>query len=193
EYVYAFAKNGNYVYVDGQYIEYDEEIHGDSDARFVRKYGYIATENEVYYTKVGANGEPNRKVTDFAPQGINEYIRKKSVPVLRLLASGTIGEMTNIISNATIGDVIEADSDSLFAIPEVREAKISEIGTVFSSLLANMTVGNLISWSNVVDINQYVKIALDGVTINTLLHSLEYDATRGMIVVNMLKLYGYEA
>lgn len=192
EYVYVLAENGNFVYVDGQYIDYNEEIHSSTDARFVRKYGYIANENEVYFTQLGTDGTPDRKVTEFAPQGINEYIRKKSVPVLRLLASGTIGEMTGIISNATIGDVIEAESDGLFAIPEVREAKISEIGTVFSSLLANMTVGNLISWSNVIDVNQYVKIALDGVTINTLLHSLEYDATRGMIVVNMLKLYGYE-
>ncbi len=191
ETVYVKSDDGNFVFVNGQYVEYDAEIHSSISERFSAKLGYIATANETFFTKTGTDGQPDIKVSEFAPVEISQYIRKKSAPVLRLLAGGTLGEMTDVIGNATIGDVVDAESGTLFDMDEIKNAKISEIGSVFSSLLATMTVGDLIQWSNVADINNYVRIALDSVSISNLLHSLEYDETSGSIVVNMLRLYGY--
>ena len=184
ENIYVFAQNGEFVFVDGQYVPYDANIHSDELQRFDRKIGYIAMLNEVSYT----SGTTRVTELDIAPV---TFIREKSSPVLRMLARGTIGEMSNIINNATVGDLIEAEPGSLFDNELIKQAKLSELGSVFGDVLTDMTIGDLIIWSHVTDVNEYVRLALEDVTLQRLISSMVLDETTHEIKIDMLKLYGY--
>ena len=165
-----------------KYVRYDASVHAADAPRFLRKSGYIGGINEVSYND-GAN-------TELILQDV-KFIRERSAPVLRMLSRGTIGEMNKIISNATIGDVVDAEPDSMLGKPIIRDAKLSELGTVFKDILTDMTIGELMTWSNVTEVEDYVKTALNGVTVQSLFSSLTLDTTTNEIKVDMLKLYGY--
>ena len=182
--VYALTSDteNSYVFVDGKYVRYDASVHAADAPRFLRKSGYIGGINEVSYND-GAN-------TELILQDV-KFIRERSAPVLRMLSRGTIGEMNKIISNATIGDVVDAEPDSMLGKPIIKDAKLSELGTVFKDILTDMTIGELMTWSNVTEVEDYVKTALNGVTVQSLFSSLTLDTTTNEIKVDMLKLYGY--
>jgi len=184
ENVYVKADNGEFVFVDGQYVPFDAAVHSSDIERYDCKIGYIGVISEVSYL------QGNTRVTEFDIKPV-DYIREKSSPVLRLLSRGTISEMTNIIGNAMIGDIIEAEPGSLFDNEMIKSAKLSELGTVFGDLLTNMTISDLLEWSHVTDVDEYVKRALEDITIQNLFSSLVLDETTNEIKLDMLRLYGY--
>ena len=120
------------------------------------------------------------------------FIRERSAAVLRTIAKGTISEMTSIITGATVGDIIEAEPGTMLDKDIIKEAKITQLGTVFKDILTTMTIGELMTWSNVNGVEENVRNALDGVTINALFSSLVFDETSGEIKVDIPKIYGYD-
>jgi len=192
ETVYVKDDNGDYVFKNGEYVAYDPALHA-SEIRFTAKLGYIATTAETYYTIKGEAGNPDTRVTEFAPKSVITFIREKSSPVLRLLASGTIGEMNTIINDATVADVIEATPGSIFDNEEIKATPLSQLGNVFSNMFTKMTVGELLEWASINDVNTQVKEALKDVSAKDFFKSLTYDAASGTITVDMLKLYGVAA
>ena len=184
ENVYVEKVDGEYVFVDGQYVPYDSEIHSSDLQRFDRRLGYIGYISEVSFIS------GDTRVTEFDIKPVT-YIREKSSPVLRMLARGTVGEMSKIINNATIGDIIDAEPGSLFDNAILKSAKLSELGSVFSDLLTNMTIGDLIVWSHVPDVTEYVRLALENLSLQKLISSMVLDEKTHEIKFDMLKLYGY--
>ena len=122
---------------------------------------------------------------------VSRYVHKKSAPVLLLLATGTVSNMSDIIENATVSNLIDAEEGSLFDNEMIKNSKISELGNAFKVLLANMTIGDLIHWSNIEGMNGTVKELLKTVSAIDFFTSLEYKG--GVMYVNMFKLYGYES
>lgn len=184
ENIYIKSDDGQYVFIDGRYDDFNPELHDASVERFEKKLGYIAHANEAYF-----DTDESSHASVLSPIKI-EFIREKSVPVLRLLAGGTLSEMSGIISNATIGDIIEAEHGSLFDSQQLKETKISEVGTVFKTILSDMTVGELMTWSKMTKVDDRVKIALENITIERLFNSIEITP-RHTFEINMFKLYGY--
>ncbi|MCM1306145.1 MAG: hypothetical protein NC037_01745 [Bacteroides sp.] len=171
-----------FVYIDGQYIPYDSATH-ESQPLFKCAQGYIGDITEVSYN--------NGTISELTVQGL-EFIRERSAAVLRTLAKGTISEMTSIITNATVGDIIEAEPGTMLDKEAIKGAKITQLGNTFKDILTEMTIGELMTWSNVNGVEQKVKDALDNVTIQALFSSLVIDTDTKEIKVNMLKIYGYE-
>lgn len=188
ENVYISDTNGDYVYIDGQYVGYDSDEHDSNITRFVRRIGYLASSEEAFREDTFSGVSTH--LSEFGALEVISYEQKKSSPVLRLLARGTLGEMTDIIANATIGDVVEVEPGSLFDIEEIKNSKISEVSKAFARTLTDMTIGDLISWSNVTDVDARVKKVLDNVTINNLMHSFRYSSDT-VIYIDVLALYGY--
>jgi len=187
ETVYVKDAAGDKVFDGGQYIPYDESVHTGYE-RFSEKTGYISTANELFVIQ-GDSG--NRAPIYENAQKVSEYVRKKSAPVLRLLATGTVSDMNDIIENALVRDLIDAEEGSLFDNEIIKNSKISELSASFKVLLANMTIGDLLSWSNIEGMNGTVKELLKSVSAIDFFTSLEYKD--GVIYVNMFKLYGYES
>lgn len=183
ETVFIKDDNGDYVYVNGQYIAYNEDENGE-DERFIKKVGYIAASTELYY-QTGAS--------EFTPiyntaKTVSDYARKKSAPVLRLLASDTVANMSKIIENATVADLIDAESGSLFDNELIKSSKISELDKAFKVVLTDMTIGDLVSWSDI-NMDSNVKTLLTNVSATQFFTSLTWD--NGRMYVDMFKLYGY--
>ena len=186
--VYALtsATENVYVFLDGQYVEYNSETHGADAERFEKKLGYVAESTEVSYDNAGTNS------SDLIFYDITHVSRQPSTPVLRLLSRGTIGETDTIISNATISDIIDPDPGSFFDEPAIRNAKITDLGNAFTEILSTVTVGKLMTWSKAADVDENVKRALDNMPISSLFSSLVIDGETKEIKVSMLKLYGYD-
>ena len=163
-------------------MEYDSEKHAGME-RFICKQGYIGQMNEVS-TNSGTKSE-------LTIQDV-EFIRERSAAVLRTLARGSIGEMTSIITGATVGDIIEAEPGSMLDKDLIKNAKITNLGDAFKQILTEMTIGELMTWSNVNGVAQEVKFALDQVTVQKLFSSLVLDQDTQEIKVDMLKIYGYK-
>lgn len=186
ENIYVLDSEGEFVYVDGQYVPYDAQIHTQDLPRFNVTLGYIGYLSEVSYL------ENNVRVTEFEIKPIT-FIREKSSPVLRMLARGTISEMSGIINNATVGDIIDAEPGSLFDNELLKAAKLSDLGNTFGTVLTDMTIDDLISWSHVTDVDERVRLALENVTLQSLISSMVLDDVTYEIKIDMLKLYGYKA
>ncbi|MDE5602064.1 MAG: hypothetical protein K2J16_06160, partial [Clostridia bacterium] len=188
ETIYVKDPNGAFVYVGGQFVGYDATEHAGLD-RYVEKTGYIASAAEAFYT----DSETNEMVCAFSnAKGVN-FKMKKSAAVIRLLAKGTIGNMSKVIENATVGDIIEADSGSLFDKELIRTAKITELDSAFKKILTEMSVGDLIEWSEIDGMDKAVKAILRDIPIANLFKSLSWDEEKHTLYVDMLKLYGYKS
>ena len=181
-YVLTTNTDNTFVFIDGQYVPYDSAKHADMQ-RFECKHGYIGQMNEVSYD--------SGTKTDLTIQDVT-FIRERSAAVLRTLARGTISEMTSIITNATVGDIIEAEPGTMLDKDLIKEAKITQLGNVFKDILTTMTIGELMTWSNVHGVDENVRKALDGITINSLFSSLVFDTATGEIKVDIPRIYGYD-
>lgn len=178
------ATENAYVFIDGQYVQYDSATHGTDVERFEKKLGYIAESTEVSHD----SGTQSELV--FYDVTVR---REPSTPVLRLLSRGTIGETNKIISSATIADIIDPDPGSFFDEPAIRNAKITDLGKAFTEILSTVTVGKLMTWSKAKDVDENVKRALDNMPISSLFSSLVIDPGTQEMKVDMLKLYGYSS
>ncbi len=187
ETIYVKDDMGDFVYDGGQYVSYDESVHSTLD-RFTKKIGYISTANKLYVIQSGTG---DRTPIYENAMTVSRYVHKKSAPVLLLLATGTVSNMSDIIENATVSNLIDAEEGSLFDNEMIKNSKISELGNAFKVLLANMTIGDLIHWSNIEGMNGTVKELLKTVSAIDFFTSLEYKG--GVMYVNMFKLYGYES
>lgn len=190
ETVYVISATGNKVYVDGQYVDYQASAHAGL-TRFEAKVGYIANVNEVYYEDLGTFVAG--VTTAMGVKYSHDDAHKKSAAVLRLLASGTIGNMSSVIENATVGDIIETDGSGLFGKPQIRNAKLTELDKELEKLLTNMTIGELLEWSNIDGMDPNVKALLKDVLVSKLILSLTWDSEKKTFSVDMLKLFGYTA
>ena len=167
-----------FVFIDGNYVQYDEEEHAGMDT-FIAVQAFLATEEQVdtldasEYTRV-------------------HVIHEKSSAVLRMMKEKqvTMKNMSSIIADATIDDLMDVTPDSMFGADKIKTSTIKNLGNAMSNMMNEMTIVKLLDWANITSIDPKVKSAIGDSTLTAFFTSLTYQ--NGAISVNMLKLYGLE-
>ena len=168
-----------FVYIDGEYVAYDEDEH-DGMQKFVAiENVFIATAEQI------ENLDP-------ATYEHVSVINEKSSAVLRMMKGTKINEMGSTVADSRIEDLMDISPDNMFDMGAIKTSKINDLGSAMSKLMNTMTIGKLLDWANVTDMNTNVKSTIESATLTSFFKSLTYNPETGDISIDMIKLYGLE-
>lgn len=182
--VYVEADDGLWVFLDGRYVEYDSS--NPDHAALTRcniVEGFVATKAQAYYIDGGIDK------TTLDPIHVT-VTKEKSSAVLRMMKEKkvTMKNMGKVVADATIDDLMDIAPNSIFDKADIRNSTINNLGSVMSNMMNTMTIGELLDWANITDINEKVKSSIAPATLTSFFKSLTYRD--GGIIVDMFKLYG---
>lgn len=192
ENIYVQDASGEIVIINNKPVVYNEAEHGTSVQRYKTVVGYLAVANEVYLKNGSVYEFPLEHYTPFAATNrvVVEY--EKSEAVLRMLAKKqvTIANINDVIKDATIGDLMDLTEGSLFY--DFKNSKLDNLSRDVELKFTTMTMGELLTFANIAEIDATVKTAIAPITLESFFKSLKYSSTAG-IVVDLEKAYGYAA
>lgn len=192
ENIYVQDASGEIVIINNKPVVYNEAEHGTGVQRYKTVVGYLAVANEVYLKNGSVYEFPLDHYTPFAATNrvVVEY--EKSEAVLRMLAKKqvTIANINDVIKDATIGDLMDLTEGSLFY--DFKNSKLDELSRDVELKFTTMTMGELLTYANIAEIDATVKTAIAPITLESFFKSLTYSTTAG-IVVDLEKAYGYTA
>lgn len=192
ENIYVQDASGEIVIINNKPVAYNEAEHGTSVQRYKTVVGYLAVANEVYLKNGSVYESPLDHYTPFAATNrvVVEY--EKSEAVLRMLAKKqvTIANINDVIKDATIGDLMDLTEGSLFY--DFKNSKLDKLSQDVELKFTTMTMGELLTYANIAEIDATVKTAIAPITLESFFKSLKYSSTAG-IVVDLEKAYGYAA
>lgn len=192
ENIYVQDASGEIVIINNKPVVYNEAEHGTSVQRYKTVVGYLAVANEVYLKNGSVYESPLDHYTPFAATNrvVVEY--EKSEAVLRMLAKKqvTIANINDVIKDATIGDLMDLTEGSLFY--DFKNSKLDNLSWDVELKFTTMTMGELLTYANIAEIDATVKTAIAPITLESFFKSLTYSKTAG-IVVDLEKAYGYAA
>lgn len=192
ENIYVQDASGEIVIINNKPVVYNEAEHGTSVQRYKTVVGYLAVANEVYLKNGSVYEFPLDHYTPFAATNrvVVEY--EKSEAVLRMLAKKqvTIANINDVIKDATIGDLMDLTEGSLFY--DFKNSKLDNLSRDVELKFTTMTMGELLTYANIAEIDATVKTAIAPITLESFFKSLTYSTTAG-IVVDLEKAYGYTA
>ena len=192
ENIYVQDASGEIVIINNKPVVYNEAEHGTSVQRYKTVVGYLAVANEVYLKNGSVYESPLDHYTPFAATNrvVVEY--EKSEAVLRMLAKKqvTIANINDVIKDATIGDLMDLTEGSLFY--DFKNSKLDKLSQDVELKFTTMTMGELLTYANIAEIDATVKTAIAPITLESFFKSLTYSKTAG-IVVDLEKAYGYTA
>lgn len=192
ENIYVQDASGEIVIINNKPVVYNEAEHGTSVQRYKTVVGYLAVANEVYLKNGSVYESPLDHYTPFAATNrvVVEY--EKSEAVLRMLAKKqvTIANINDVIKDATIGDLMDLTEGSLFY--DFKNSKLDNLSRDVELKFTTMTMGELLTYANIAEIDATVKTAIEPITLESFFKSLKYSSTAG-IVVDLEKAYGYAA
>lgn len=192
ENIYVQDASGEIVIINNKPVVYNEAEHGTSVQRYKTVVGYLAVANEVYLKNGSVYEFPLDHYTPFAATNrvVVEY--EKSEAVLRMLAKKqvTIANINDVIKDATIGDLMDLTEGSLFY--DFKDSKLDNLSQDVELKFTTMTMGELLTYANIAEIDATVKTAIAPITLESFFKSLTYSKTAG-IVVDLEKAYGYAA
>ena len=192
ENIYVQDASGEIVIINNKPVVYNEAEHGTSVQRYKTVVGYLAVANEVYLKNGSVYESPLDHYTPFAATNrvVVEY--EKSEAVLRMLAKKqvTIANINDVIKDATIGDLMDLTEGSLFY--DFKNSKLDNLSRDVELKFTTMTMGELLTYANIAEIDATVKTAIAPITLESFFKSLTYSKTAG-IVVDLEKAYGYAA
>lgn len=190
ENIYVKDASGEIVIINNKPVVYNEAEHGTSVQRYKTVVGYLAVANEVYLKNGSVYEYPLDHYTPFAATNrvVVEY--EKSEAVLRMLAKKqvTIANINDVIKDATIGDLMDLTEGSLFY--DFKNSKLDNLSRDVELKFTTMTMGELLTYANIAEIDATVKTAIAPITLESFFKSLTYSKTAG-IVVDLEKAYGY--
>lgn len=151
--------------------------------------GYVG--NNAANMLLGADGAFNKST--MLTQTLVSVIEEKSPVVLTSLLSKkvTVGNMSEKLNALTLEELIDIEDGSILSDESIRTAKIDEISMRLSSLFSDMTIGELILYTNI-SVNGDVAFILNDFSLQDFFSALEFDASVGSVTVNLGKLYGLE-
>ena len=164
-----------FVYIDGEYVDYDDELHGDLDT-FTMVIGFVATSEQVQNLDSGEYMHIN-------------VLNEKSAPVLRMMRDKTMDTMGEAVADACIEDLMDISPDNIFDQPTIKGSTINDLGVAMRDMMSNMTIGTLMDWANITSVDPMVKCVIQDVTFEAFLNSLTYDELTGNLAVDMEVLY----
>lgn len=192
ENIYVQDASGEIVIINNKPVVYNEAEHGTGVQRYKTVVGYLAVANEVYLKNGSVYESPLEHYTPFAATNrvVVEY--EKSEAVLRMLAKKqvTIANINDVIKDATIGDLMDLTEGSLFY--DFKNSKLDNLSRDVELKFTTMTMGELLTYANIAEIDATVKTAIAPITLESFFKSLTYSKTAG-IVVDLEKAYGYTA
>ena len=192
ENIYVQDASGEIVIINNKPVVYNEAEHGTDVQRYKTVVGYLAVANEVYLKNGSVYESPLDHYTPFAANNrvVVEY--EKSEAVLRMLAKKqvTIANINDVIKDATIGDLMDLTEGSLFY--DFKNSKLDKLSRDVELKFTTMTMGELLTYANIAEIDATVKTAIAPITLESFFKSLTYSKTAG-IVVDLEKAYGYTA
>lgn len=162
-------------------------MHGDA-VRYTAVMGYLAQANEVYQTSDEV--VYHDPIASIALRVTVE--NEKSEAVLRMLARDevTIANINDVVKDATISDLMEVTEGSLFY--DFKDSKLNNLSGDVEDAFAKMTMGQLMLYASITDIDKDVKAAIAPITLDSFFRSLTFSSTAG-IVIDLEKAYGYGA
>ena len=97
--------------------------------------------------------------------------------------------MNDAVNTLTLEELMEIEEGSVFDNPLLRGSTIEDLSANVSSMFTEMTIGELLVYSNI-SVSSEISYILQDVMLADFFGALEYDATSGTIVVNMERLFG---
>ncbi len=180
--VYFKDPNGGFVYIGGEYVAYNETVHSGEDS-YRMEVGYVASFGEAF---VGSNGN----YVSFADWKRVDVIREQSVPVMRLFANATLNNLNDVVKEATINNIMDIEPGSIMA--KFENATLLTLDNEIATSLTDLTVGELLEWSAITNVDKAVINALKDVTLKNFFASLRYNEAKG-IYVDMEIACGYNS
>lgn len=177
-----------YVIINNEPVRYDSNLHDASLQRYTAVVGYLAVANEAYNSSDEVSY--TNPLDHIAARVTVE--NEKSEAVLRMLARKqvTISNINDVIKEATISDLMDLTEGSLFY--DFKDSKLDNLSQDVELKFTTMTMGELLTYANIANIDAQVKTAIEPITLESFFKSLTYNKTAG-IVVDLEKAYGYAA
>lgn len=177
-----------YVIINNEPVRYDINLHDASLQRYTAVVGYLAVANEAYNSSDEVSY--TNPLDHIAARVTVE--NEKSEAVLRMLARKqvTISNINDVIKEATISDLMDLTEGSLFY--DFKDSKLDNLSQDVELKFTTMTMGELLTYANIANIDAQVKTAIEPITLESFFKSLKYSETAG-IVVDLEKAYGYTA
>lgn len=177
-----------YVIINNEPVRYDSNLHDASLQRYTAVVGYLAVANEAYNSSDEVSY--TNPLDHIAARVTVE--NEKSEAVLRMLARKqvTISNINDVIKEATISDLMDLTEGSLFY--DFKDSKLDNLSQDVELKFTTMTMGELLTYANIANIEPQVKTAIEPITLESFFKSLTYSETAG-IVVDLEKAYGYAA
>lgn len=177
-----------YVIINNEPVRYDINLHDASLQRYTAVVGYLAVANEAYNSSDEVSY--TNPLDHIAARVTVE--NEKSEAVLRMLARKqvTISNINDVIKEATISDLMDLTEGSLFY--DFKDSKLDSLSQDVELKFTTMTMGELLTYANIANIDAQVKTAIEPITLESFFKSLTYSSTAG-IVVDLEKAYGYTA
>lgn len=177
-----------YVIINNEPVRYDINLHNASLQRYTAVVGYLAVANEAYNSSDEVSY--TNPLDHIAARVTVE--NEKSEAVLRMLARKqvTISNINDVIKEATISDLMDLTEGSLFY--DFKDSKLDNLSQDVELKFTTMTMGELLTYANIANIDAQVKTAIEPITLESFFKSLKYSSTAG-IVVDLEKAYGYAA
>ena len=117
------------------------------------------------------------------------YIQKQSVAALRAFAKYDVkvGGLNTAIDQFTVNDMITIAPDSMLDDEDIKHAKINDLSKVFQTKLKNITIKDILNWSNITTLDQDVLSIIGEATLEDFFASLSYS--NGDIHIDLVKLF----
>jgi len=189
ENIYVKDANGEYTVINGKAETFVEGVH-DQSARYRVVVGYLAQVNEVYTSEKDASGNITKYNNPLPHVAHRVNVEnEKSQAVLRMIAREqvTIENINGVIKNAKISDIMDISEGSLFY--DFKESKLDDLSSDVEKKFATMTMGQLIMYADISDLEDGVKEVISDITLENFFRSL---TIQNGIAVNLEKAYGYQ-
>ena len=174
------------MFFNGEYVPYDAANDAHNGLQCYERYlGYLG--NDAANTGTEGGGS----LAALSNISVEVITEQSPTLLLSLLAKHvSVGELNNVLNDFTLGEMMEIEEGSIFDDEVIKNATIENLSSTITARIAEMTMGELIRYSSVKDIDAKIRTTLENVRLADFLAALKFDATSGQIVLDMEKLFG---
>lgn len=175
-----------FVFYNGEYVPYDAANDAHNGLQCYERYlGYLG--NDAANTGTEGGGS----LAALSNISVEVITEQSPTLLLSLLAKHvSVGELNNVLNDFTLGEMMEIEEGSIFDDEVIKNATIENLSSTITARIAEMTMGELIRYSSVKDIDAKIRTSLENVRLADFLAALKFDTTSGHIVLDMEKLFG---
>lgn len=179
-----------YVFVNDGYVPFDENEPSHANLPlFVRYTGYLGTANANMLITDGGY-DKSSALSDNKVSVVTE--KSPTILVSFLRRNVSIGSLNDALKEITIGELMDVTPGSIFDEEAIKNSTIDTISSTIDNMLNTMTIGKLMQWASVSDVDPQVKYILQDITLTDFFGALEFDGAMCTIKVNIEKLFKIE-